>query len=118
MDFDPSPTILRSQEEVVEYLEKYRGSLPFGIVVEWCPSETNVRIPPLEGGMYYHLQVLVLMAHLSLTDFVRQVLACYNVAPTQLMLGAWRTILGFEAICVNFAAASYSLEDFTTCYSM
>jgi len=33
MNFGPSPTILHSQEEVVEYLEKYRGSLPSGIVV-------------------------------------------------------------------------------------
>ena len=118
MDFDPSPTILSSQEEVVEYLEKYPGSLPSGIVVEWCPFETNVRIPPPEGGMYFQPQVLVLMVHLPLTDFVRQVPAYYNVVPTQLMLGAWRTILGFEALCVDFAAASYSLEDFTTCYLM
>jgi len=46
------------------------------------------------------------------------VLICYNMAPTQLMLGAWRMILGFEALCVDFANALYSPEDFATCYSM
>jgi len=56
--------------------------------------------------------------HLSLTDFVLQVLAYYNVAPTQLMTGAWLTILGYEAFCVDFIAPSCSLDDFTTFYVM
>ena len=73
---------------------------------------------PLKGSMYFHPQVLALRLHLPLTDFVRHVLAYYSVAPTQLMLGVWQTIIGFEALCEDFAAALYSLEDFTTCYSM
>jgi len=40
----------------------------------------------------------------SSIDRSHQVLAFYNVAPTQLMLGAWRMILGYEALCVDFAA--------------
>ena len=70
------------------------------------------------SGVYFHLQVLALRVHLSLTDFIRQVLAFYNVAPTQLMPSAWQTILGYEALCDDFAAPSYSLEDFATFYTI
>ena len=37
MNFDPTPTILHSQEDVIEYLKKYNGLLPLGIKVKWCP---------------------------------------------------------------------------------
>ena len=116
IDFNPSSTILYSQE-VIEYLEKYRGSLPSGIV-EWCLPETNVRIHPLEGGVYFHPKVLALRVHFSLTDFIRQMLAYYNVTPTQLTPSAWRMIMGFEALCMDFTTATYSHEDFATCYLM
>ena len=68
--------------------------------------------------MYFHPQVLALRVQLPLIDFVHQVLAFYNVAPTQLMLGAWRMILGYKAIRVDFVAPLYSLEDFVTFYTM
>ena len=62
--------------------------------------------------------MLALRVHLSLTDFVCQVMAYYNIAPTLLTPGAWQTILGFKALCVDFTSSSYSLEDFVTVYTM
>jgi len=82
MDFDPSSTIFRSQEEVVEYLKKYHNSLKFDIMMEWCPPETNVSVSSPEEGMNFYPQVLVLRVHFSLTIFVHHVLAYYNMAPT------------------------------------
>ena len=41
MEFDPMPTILHSQEDVIEYLEKYHGPLPPCIEVEWCPRQIS-----------------------------------------------------------------------------
>ena len=68
--------------------------------------------------MYFQPQVFALRVHLPLTDFIRHVLAYYDVAPTLLTPGAWKTIMGFEALYVDFNAALYYLEDFITCYSM
>ena len=75
-------------------------------------------VPPPKDGVYFHPQVLALRVQLSLTNFVHRVLAFYNVASTQLMPGARRMILGYEALCVNFAAFSSSLEDFATFCTM
>ena len=69
---------------MIEYLRRYCDPLPPGIVVEWCPSEMNVKVPSPEEGVYFHPQVLASRVHLSLTNFIHHVLAYYNVTPTQL----------------------------------
>ena len=68
--------------------------------------------------MYFYSQILALGVQLPLIDFVRQVLAFYNVTLTQLKLGIWLTILGYEAFCIDFSASLYRLEDFATVYTM
>ena len=75
---------------LLEYLEKHRGPLPPGIEMEWCPLR---QISSSPKGVYFHPQVLTLRMQLSLPDFIHQVLSFYNIAPTQLTLGVWRTIL-------------------------
>ena len=62
--------------------------LPPGIIVEWCHSNTDVKLHPPEGGVYFYPPVLALGVHLSLIVFIRQVLAYYDVAPTKLTTGA------------------------------
>jgi len=71
-----------------------------GIVVEWCPSEMNVRVPPPKGGVHFHPQVLALRVHLLLINFVRHMLAYCNIIPTQLTPSAWRIALDFEALFI------------------
>ena len=118
MDFDPSPTSSAAKRRWSSIWRSIVVLYIAGIVVEWCSPETNVKISPPKGGVYFHPQMLAMRVHLPLTDFVCQVLVYYNVPPTQLTHGAWRAVLGFEALCVDFVATSYSLEDFATCYSM
>ena len=115
---DPSSTVLHNERDVVEYLKKHHVLLPPNIVVEWCHPDSDVKVPPPEGGVYFHPQVLALGVHLPLTVFVCQVLAYYDVASTQLTSDAWQTVLAFEALCMDFAFDSYSAADFATCYSM
>ena len=99
MDFEPKSSILHGQEVVDEYLERYHGPLSIGTKMEWCPSLTDVRISPHNMGVYFHPQILALGVKFLLTYFIRKGLAFYNVAPTQLTPSAWRTILGYEALC-------------------
>ena len=82
MNFDPSLTVLHSQRDVVEYLKKHHV-LP-NIVVEWCHPDTDVKVLPPEGGVYFYPQGLALGVHLPLSVFVHRVLAYYYIAPTQL----------------------------------
>ena len=71
MDFDPSPIVLHSQEDVIDFLKKHHVILPVSIVVEWCHPVTDVKVHPPEGGVYFHPQVLALGVHLPLTVFIR-----------------------------------------------
>ena len=74
MDFDPAPTVLRTQEDVDKYLEKHRGPWQSGIKVEWYPP-MNVQECCPNGGVYFHPQILALGVRLPLIDFVCKVLA-------------------------------------------
>jgi len=95
MDFDLPPTVLYNQQDVVYYLKKHHAPLPPGIVVEWCDPNTNHKVLPSEGGVYFHLQVLAFGVHLPLRGFVHRVLAYCGFASTQLAPDAWRTLLAF-----------------------
>jgi len=55
---------------------------------------------------------------LSLTPFVHNVLARFKIPPSQLTVGAWRTVLSFEALCVSFASDAYGVEEFCATYVM
>ena len=47
-----------------------------------------------------------------MTLFVCDVLVHFKIPPSQLTLGAWRPVLGFEALCAAFAPATYEVEEF------
>ena len=53
-----------------------------------------------------------------MTRFVRSVLTVYKVAFFQLSTVAWRTTLGFEALCVLFAPEACQREVFSTAYAL
>ena len=55
MNFDPKPSILSSQDDAFDYLMKHRSCLLSLIKVEFYPATTDVKEPPLAGGMYFHL---------------------------------------------------------------
>ena len=81
MDFDPKTTKLHSQAEVDEYLTKNDVHLSPGIEVEFCPQGTYFALPPPNGGVYMHCQILALGLKLSLTKFVCSVLSHFRIAP-------------------------------------
>jgi len=92
MDFDPRTTKLHSQKDVGEYLAKYGVRLSPGIEVEFCPEGSNFTLPPPNGGVYMHPQILGLRLRLSLPSFVRDVLAHYRVALSLLSGVVWRIV--------------------------
>ena len=98
MNFDPKATKLHNQEEVDEYLAKYGIHLSPGIEVEFCSQGTDFALPPPNGGVYMHSQILELRLKLSLTKFARGILSHYRVASSQLSGVAWYTVLGFKAL--------------------
>jgi len=70
MNFDPKPSILSSQEELNDYLIRYRGRLSSMIAVEFCPTTTDVKGAPPTWDVYFHPQILTLGVQLPLTSFV------------------------------------------------
>ena len=96
MDYDPKPMPLRNPRDVLEYLAKNGIQLPPEIM-EWCPLKTDVMVPS-HSGVFIHPQISALGMKLSLTAFVHSVLSYFRVAPSQLTVGAWRILLGFEAL--------------------
>ena len=58
---------------------------------------------PNKDGVYMHPQVLALGLMLLLTRFVCSVLIFYRVAPSQLSVVAWHTVLRCKALCALFA---------------
>ena len=75
---------------------KRRSSSTWGSITTLCHQilkwhgvpQHNVKVAPPDVGVYFHPQILTLRVHLSLTDFIRQVLSFYNVAPIHLTSGA------------------------------
>jgi len=53
MGFDLKLSILHSQEDVDEYLERHHGPFLFGIKVERCHPGTTYKITP-PNGVYFH----------------------------------------------------------------
>jgi len=84
MDFDPMPKILRSQKELDGYLARYGVRLPSNVKVEWYPPDTDYTEAPEAGGVYLHPQLLALGLKFPLTNFVRDLLRHYRIAPSQL----------------------------------
>ena len=99
MNFDPRTTKLHSQKDVREYLAKYGVCLSPEIEMEFFSEGTDFTLPSPNDDVYMHPQIMALGLKLPLTPFVRGVLAHYRVAPSQLSVVAWRTVLGFEALC-------------------
>ena len=73
--------------------------------------------PPTDG-VYFHPQILALRVKLPLTPFIQNILARFKVPPLQLTPGAWRTVLGFEALCAFFAPEAYGVEELRVTYRM
>jgi len=63
-----------------------------------------------------HPLVLALGLRLPMMKFVRNALVFYEVAPSPLTVVAWRTILGFEALCNLYALEAYQCEIFSVAY--
>ena len=63
-----------------------------------------------------HPLVLGLGLRLPTMKFVRSVLIFYRVAPSQLTVVAWQTILGFEALCKLYAFEVCHHENFNIVY--
>jgi len=116
MDFDPKTTKLHSQEEVEEYLENYGVELSPGIKVEFCPLETKFGLS--HRGVYMHPQVLALGLKLSIMKFVRSILTFYIIAPSQLSGVAWRTVLGFQTLCLLKVLEACQQEVFSAAYAL
>jgi len=53
-----------------------------------------------------------------MTKFIHSVLSFYKVAPSQLSAVAWRTVLGFEALCDLYAPEACQVEVFSAAYSL
>ena len=115
LDFDPTPTILHSQEDVIEYLEKHRGPLPPGIEVEWCPPKTNFKLPKrcVFPPSSFDAEDATFIAQLYPPSIV---LLQYRSDPVDARCVANNP--GYESLCVDFAAISYNLEDFVTFYTI
>ena len=60
--------------------------------------------------------VLALGLRVLMMKFVRRILIFYEVTPSQLTAVAWRTVLGFEALCNLYAPEAYHREVFSTAY--
>ena len=87
-------------------------------MVEWCPLKTDVTVAPPHDGVFIHPQILALGMKLPLTTFVHNVLSYFRVAPSQLTMGVWRILLGFEALCNRFLLEACGREEFYTVYMM
>ena len=96
----------------------YDVHFPSNIEVEWCSLGTDVTVLPPTSGVYFHPQILALGVKLLMTLFVRGVLVYFKVPPSQLTSGAWRTVLGFEALCAAHVPALYDVEEFCAAYVM
>ena len=81
--------------------------------MELCDTIVNFQDSALGGGVYFHPQVLAFGVHLPLSIFVHRVLTYYDFTPTQLTPSAWRTLLAFETLCVDFAPDPYNLNFIT-----
>ena len=81
--------------------------------MEWCSPEIDITVSPPASGVYVHPQILALGVKLPMTPFVRDVLVHFKVPPSQLTLGAWQNVLGFEALCFAFTPATYGVEEFS-----
>ena len=118
MDFDPKPSTFTSQDEIFKYLMRYCDHLPSMIKVEFCHSGTDVKEASSTGGVYFHPQILALGVQLPLTRFVRDVPGHLQVAPTQLAMGAWRTVLAFEAPYRISSPSACGFDEFCSIYMM
>jgi len=119
MDFYLKTSKLCDQEAVDKYLAIYGFHLNSEIKIESCLHGVDVSSAPPKGeGVYMHPQVLALGLRLSMTKFVHSVLTFYKVTPSQLSAIAWRTILGFEALCDLYALEACQLEVFSVAYSL
>ena len=63
-----------------------------------------------------HPLLLALGLRLPMTKFVHSVLIFYEATPSLLMVVAWRTIMGFEALCNLYALEACQCEVFSTTY--
>ena len=80
------------------------------------PKGTNFTLSPPNGGVYMHPQILILGLKLPLTPFIHGVLSHLRIALSQLSGVAWRTVLGFEALCVLSAPNACQREVLCTDY--
>ena len=87
-------------------------------MLEWCPLKMDVTVAPLHDGVFINPQILALWMKLSLATFVRSVLSYFRVAPSQLTVGAWHILLGFEALCNRFLPEVCGHEEFCAVYMM
>jgi len=98
---------------VDEYLASYSTRLPSKIDVKWCLPEpkSQFRLLLAVCTSTFKSGFWVEAPHDS---FCRGYLAHFKVLPPQLMLGAWQTVLGFEAFCATYASVSYGVKEFCT----
>jgi len=73
MDFDPSPTILRSQEEVVEFWRSIM--VPYHLALRWSGTRLRRMSEPLpQRKACTSIPKCRLSVHFRLTDLICQVL--------------------------------------------
>ena len=68
--------------------------------------------------MFIHPQILALRMKLPLIAFVHNVLSYFRVVPSQLTVGAWLVLFGFEALCNCFLPETCGRKKFCATYFM
>ena len=99
-----------------KYLASYSFSWSPRIKIKFCPHNVDVSLAPNKDSAYMHLLVLALGLTLLMMKFVRSISIFYGVAPFQLSAEAWRTVLGFEALCDLYAPEACYYEVFNIVY--
>lgn len=115
--FNPRPAPMINDEQMFAYLKRWKVSIGEGIKVTLAPVGINFKEAPAEVGVYFPILAMSSGAHLPLPNFARNVLTFYKLAPTQLKIGSWRVILGFEKLC-QLCKLDYGLEEFRSLYGL
>jgi hypothetical protein len=117
VDFDPRPSSLCNDTELVLYLNRFQHRRGPGIGIHICKGDVDYSQAAPEGGVYFSPMVLAMGVHLPLSPFIREMLTHYNMPPAQLRPGSWRVALAFEALC-KVQSCSCDLEVFRALYQI
>ena len=89
LEFNPPASAIKDDDNLKVYLGYYNGRIGDDIQVALAPRQVDyTQAPREEGGVYIATLVLALDVHLPLSDFVREVLVYYHLAPIQLAPGS------------------------------